>query len=142
MFKRYLVAHEDSISMWEPAFVTSTSPTEAVNEYLRQVYSKDSTFREHVRDLCHIDGFTGGLVYSSFEEQMALENGVRNESPELVFQRLKDFFSQAPELGEIFLNYHDTEDADVLSDAVYEYIAVRDPDGFIAIEEDKILALA
>ena len=73
---------------------------------------------------------------------MALENGVRNESPELVFQRLKDFFSQAPELGEIFLNYHDTEDADVLSDAVYEYIAVRDPDGFIAIEEDKILALA
>ncbi|ELX10191.1 hypothetical protein Jab_2c22780 [Janthinobacterium sp. HH01] len=73
---------------------------------------------------------------------MAFMDGMRNESPELTRQRIKDFFSQDSALGEVFLNYLDTEDESVISDAVYEYIAVRDPDGFIAIEEDKILALA
>lgn len=142
MLKRYFVAHEDSISMWEPVFVTSVSPAAAVEEYLRQVYSKDDVFREHVNDLRYVDSFVGGLVYSTLEEQMAFMDGVRNESPELVRDRVKEFFSKCPELGETFLDYIDTEDVNVISDAVYEYIAVRDPSGIIAIEEETIRALS
>jgi hypothetical protein len=47
--------------MWDPAFVTSTSPTAAIREYLRQIYSKDAVFREHVQDLRTSDAFVGGL---------------------------------------------------------------------------------
>jgi hypothetical protein len=142
MLKRFLVAHEDSLSMWEPAYVTATSPSAAVEEYLKRVYSKDFVFREHVLDLYHVDAFVGGLIYPTAEDQLALMEGVRQDTPERVQECVRKFFSHRPEFGEIFLNYLDTKDASIVSDDVYEYIAVRDPDGIIAIEEEKILTLA
>ncbi|WP_072790958.1 hypothetical protein [Duganella sacchari] len=142
MLKRYFVAHEDSISMWEPAYVTAISPAAAVREYLRKIYSKDSDFREHVCDLRYVDAFVGGLVYPTAEEQIAFMDGVRNESPELTRRRVQEFFSQCPEHGETFLKYIDTEDVSVITEAVYEYIAAQDPSGVIAIEEDKIRVLS
>ena len=142
MLKRFLVAHEDSLSMWEPAYVTSTSPAAAVEEYLKRVYSKDDVFREHVLDLYHVDAFLGGLVYPTAEDQMALMEGVRQDTPARVRECVMKFFSQRPEFGEIFMNYLETKDESIVSDDVYEYIAMRDPDGIIAIEEEQILTLA
>lgn len=120
--------------MWDPAFVTSTSPTAAIREYLRQVYSKDEVFREHVQDLCAADAFVGSLVYNTVDEITALFNGHRNEAPEQVHKRVQAFFSDCPEHGDVFWKYVETEDVSLISEAIYEYIAERDTDGIVAIE--------
>lgn len=141
ILRRYLVAHEDSLTMWEPAFVTTTSATAAVEQYLKQVYSKDSVFREHVLDLRYVDAFVGSLVYPTAEDQMAFMEGVRKDTPELTRERINEYFAQRPDFGEIFLRYVDTQDVNIINDDIYEFIAVRDPDGIVAIEEEKIITL-
>ncbi|MYM26403.1 hypothetical protein GTP46_27620 [Duganella sp. FT135W] len=127
--------------MWDPAFVTSTSPTAAIREYLRQVYSKDAVFREHVQDLRSSDAFVCGLVYNTVDEITALFNGHRNEAPEQVHKRVQDFFSDCPEHGDVFWKYVETEDVSLISEAIYEYIAERNTDGIVAIEASKIPTL-
>jgi len=127
--------------MWDPAFVTSSSPAAAIREYLRQVYSKDEVFREHVQDLCAADAFVGRLVYNTVDEITALFNGQRNEAPEQVHNRVQAFFSDCPEYGDIFWRYVETEDVSLISEEIYEYIAERDTDGIVAIEASKIPTL-
>lgn len=141
MLNRYLVAHEDSITMWDPVFVTSASPADAVKKYLKQVYSKDETFREYVQDLHDIEAFVGGLVYATEEEILSFASGILDEAPEKVRRRVQEFFSENPVLGAVFLQYVETEDVKVIDDAIYEYIAERDPDGIVAIETAKIQCL-
>ncbi len=141
MLKRYLVAHDDSITEWEPAFVHASSTEEAIKKYLRKIYSKDSFFREHVQQLRSFESFLGQLVYATCEEKINFLNGDRTPTSDTVRQKIKSFFSDEPILGERFLEYVETENTALIDDAIYEFIAVREPDGIVAIEQESIRIL-
>lgn len=141
MLKRYLVAHDDSITEWEPAFVHASSNEEAVKKYLHQIYSKDSVFREHVQQIRSFESFLGQLIYATCEEKISFINGDRTPSSETVRKRIKNFFSDEPRLGERFLEYVESENTELIDEEIYEFIAVRDPDGIVAIEEESIRIL-
>ncbi|MRW94872.1 hypothetical protein GJ699_33460 [Duganella sp. FT80W] len=141
MLKRFLVAHDDSLTDWEPAFVDAASNDAAIKHYLRCVYAKDSTFREHVKDLRNVDAFVGSLVFSTAEEKIDFMNGHRTRSPEFIQGRICDFFAEEPSLGETFWQYLTTEDPSVLDEETYEFVATKSPDGVIAIEASTIQLL-
>lgn len=141
MLKRYFVAHDDSITDWEPAFVHANSTEEAVKKYLRQVYSKDCFFREHVQELHSCESFLGKLIYASCDEKIAFMNGDRTPLPETVRKRIDQFFSDAPKLGERFWDYIESKNTKLIDDEIYEYIAIKDPDGIVAIEQESIRVL-
>jgi hypothetical protein len=141
MLKRYLVAHDDSITEWAPAFVNAGSPEEAIGQYMQQIYSKDFVFREHVQDLRSFESFLGKLIYATCEEKNRFMNGDRNPAPEIIHKRISNFFADEPKFGEKFREYMECEDASLIDDEIYEFIAVRDPDGVVAIEESSIRVL-
>lgn len=138
MLKRYLVAHDDSITEWEPAFVNARSTDEAIKKYLHRIYSKDSFFREHVQELRTFESFLGQLIYATCEEKISFMNGDRTPLPETVRERINNFFSDEPRLGARFLEYIESENLELIDDEIYEFIAVRDPDGIVAIEQESI----
>ena len=141
MLKRYFVAHDDSITEWEPVFVDATSADAAVGQYMLQIYSKDLFFRQHVQELHDVGSFVGGLVFSTEEEKIQFMNGDCTRTPEFVQRRIRNFFEDAPELGEKFWKYVETEDARMIDEAIFEFIASRDTDGIVAIEEAQIRVL-
>jgi hypothetical protein len=141
MLKRFLVAHDDSLTDWEPAFVDAASNDAAIEHYLRCVYSKDSTFREHVQDLRNVEAFVGSLVFSTADEKIDFMNGHRIRSPEFIQNRVCNFFAEEPSLGETFWQYLTTEDPNVLSEETYAFVAAKSPGGVIAIETSTIRVL-
>lgn len=141
MLKRFLVAHDDSLTDWEPAFVDAASNDAAIEHYLRSVYSKDITFREHVHDLHNVDAFVGSLVFSTAEEKIDFMNGNRIRSPEFIQRRVSNFFAEEPSLGETFWRYITTEDPGVLNEETYAFVAAKSPDGVIAIDTSTIRLL-
>jgi hypothetical protein len=141
MLKRFLVAHDDSLTDWEPAFVDAMSNEEAIEHYLKTVYSKDSVFREHVQDLRNVDAFVGSLVFSTADEKIDFMNGHRLRSPEFIQSRISNFFAEEPSLGETFWKYLTTEDPSVIDDETYEFVAAKSPEGVIAIEASAIRLL-
>ncbi|WP_297832603.1 hypothetical protein [Pseudomonas sp.] len=141
MLKRYLVAHDDSITEWEPAYVNAGSPEEAIGHYMQQIYSKDFVFREHVQDLRSFESFLGKLIYATCEDKDRFMDGDRTPAPETVCKKIRKFFADEPELGERFRKYLECEDASLIDDAIYEFIAIRDSDGVVAIEESSIRIL-
>lgn len=141
MLKRYFVAHDDSITEWEPVFVDATSADAAVGQYMLQIYSKDLFFRQHVQELHDVGSFVGGLVFSTEEEKIQFMNGDRTRTSEFIRNRIRNFFEDAPEIGENFWRYVETEDVSMIDESIYEFIATRDTDGIVAIEEAKIRVL-
>lgn len=141
MLKRYLVAHDDSITEWEPAFVHANSTEEAIKKYLHRIYSKDSFFREYVQELRTFESFLGQLIYATCEEKISFMNGDRTPLPETVREKINSFFSDEPKLGDRFWEYVKSEKKELISDEIYEFIAVRDPDGIVAIEQESIRVL-
>lgn len=141
MLKRYFVAHDDSITEWEPVFVDATSADAAIEQYMLQIYSKDLYFRQHVQELHDVESFVGGLVFSTEEEKIQFMNGDCTRTPEFIQRRIRNFFEETPELGEKFWKYVETEDARMIDEAIFEFIARRDTDGIVAIEEAQIRVL-
>jgi hypothetical protein len=137
MMKRFLVLHGDDAQR-DPAFVNALSADEAVELYLRKVYSLDPVFRQYVQDLRNFESFLGQLIWTTVEEKERFMNGERSPNPELITARVDAFFVRDPGLGVSFVEYLSHKDADRLSEAIYEYIAATDSDGIVAIDEALI----
>lgn len=82
--------------------------------------------------------FHENIHYATSEEKTRFMDGDRTPDPELVKRRIQDFFIDEPNLGQRFLQYVESEDTDLINDAIYEFIAVRDVEGIVAIEEASI----
>ena len=139
--KRYLICSRDlSVAKWAPEAVLANSEEEALQKYLKSVYSKDDLFRESVLDLAVNAGFVEQFYLSSEHEKRRFnKTGTVGTEDEVVKSRIKAFFAPRPELGERFIQYMETEDASVISDDVFEYIALKETDfqhGLVAIDPD------
>ena len=139
--KRYLICSRDeSVIYWKPQAIFAVSGVDALQRYLRVAYSKDSTFREGILDLCVNMTFVERFYLSTDHEQERFDKtGVIGTESEIVKSRVKVYFASRPEFGERFLRYMETEDKSLIDDDIFEFIAVNeseDQHGFVAIDPD------
>lgn len=139
--KRYLICSRDeSVAKWSPQAVIADSEEEALQKYLKAVYSRDKLFRESVLDLAVNSGFVEQFYLSSEHEKRRFDKtGTVGTEEEVVKSRVKAFFASRPQLGERFLQYMETEDAAVVGDDIFEYIALSETasqHGLISLDPD------
>ncbi|GAB3644992.1 hypothetical protein [Ramlibacter alkalitolerans] len=126
----YLVVSTDEPARPEETYVVrASSPEEALTKYIKQVYLPSDFFREWVRELAVNMGFAERFYLASEQElERFTGTGEYGTEPELVRSRVAAFFKERPDLGAAYLEYMDTEDESVLSDELFEFIALhRDP---------------
>ncbi|MEB0014529.1 hypothetical protein QN416_23315 [Glaciimonas sp. Cout2] len=137
--KIYLIySIDESVVRQKPRCVVAESGPEALQKYLRLVYSKDPQFRKSVLDLAVNLTFVERFYLSSPQEQDRFhETGVCGTEIQIVQSRVKIYFSERPEFGERFLQFMETQDQSLISDDIFEFIAVsetEDEHGFDVID--------
>ena len=142
MQKRYLVLSEDGALEVPPVYVMAETKEQALALYCRKIQSKEEFYRDYVEGRS-IDDFLAKLLFS-YEDRMRSEDGVGLMSPPIGVIRSKvvNFFSQRPELGELYMRFFEQQDSSVLSEEVYEFISERDTSGYDAIEDSAIPTLS
>lgn len=143
--KRYLICSVDQpVSAWPPQAVLAKTPDEALQTYLRVVYSKDDAFRESVLDLSVNLSFVEQFYLASGQELDRFHStGVAGTESEIVRSRIRSFFQARPEMGEAFIRYMETEDRSLISDDIFGYIAVHAWDnGFTVLDPDSAPVVA
>jgi len=145
--KRYLICSSDeSVMSWNPQAVLADSEDDAIQKYLKAIYSKDDVFRESVLDLAINVSFVEQFYLSSeHEKKRFYETGTAGTEQEVVTSRIRAFFAKRPELGEKFLQYMETEDKSLIGDDVFEYIALNETANqraFVAIDPDLVPVVA
>lgn len=141
--KKYLICSTDESAMRQkPQWVIAESGPEAMQKYLRLVYSKDEMFREWVLEIAvnmtFIERF---YLFSPQVTQRFRETGVCVPEEQIVQSRVKSFFAERPELGEHFLQFMETEDHSLISDDIFEFIAISQTEkehGFGVIDVDLL----
>jgi hypothetical protein len=71
--------------------------------------------------------------------------GIVGTEEEVVRSRVKAFFAPVPQFGERFLQYMDTEDASVIGDDIFEYIALCETPfqhGLVVLDPDLVAVVA
>lgn len=131
---------DESIGRQKPLCVVADSAPEALQKYLRQVYSKGALFRKHVLDLAVNLTFVERFYLSSLQEQNRFyETGICGTENQIIQSRIKIYFSERPEFGELFLQFMETQDQSLISDDIFEFIAIsetEDEHGFDVIALD------
>jgi len=140
MTKQYLVASSDEgLKTWPPFIVEVDSPDQAIDKFLRQIYSKDPDFREFVCDMSINCSFIERFfIATSAEKRQFDETGRVDYDLKVIAKRVRKFFARRPELGEKFLRYMDTRDESELDDEVFEFISAADPSGILAFDIESI----
>lgn len=140
MGRRFLVASDDeSVSDWEPVVVLAESTEEAIDRYLRVVYSQDPSFRANVLELTVNCSFVEQFFLATPEASSQFDTTGRVDYDlDVVKSRVRKFFSDRPEIGEKFVRYMDTRDASHLDEEVFEFISAADPSGIVALDIDEI----
>ncbi|NIA54754.1 hypothetical protein HAV22_14030 [Massilia sp. TW-1] len=140
MNKQYLVASsEEGLETWPPFVVEANSPEQAIDKFLRQIYSKDPGFQEFVQDMSINCSFIERFFIATDAEKAQFDQSGRVDYDlEVIAKRVRDFFVNAPDLGEKFLRYMDTRDENELDDSVFEFISAADPRGVLALALDSI----
>lgn len=145
--KRYLICSPDeSVTNWPPRSVFAATADDALNKYLRAVYAKDKVFRESVLDLAVNMSFVEQFYLATGAEQSRFgTTGTIGTEAEIIGSRVKAFFAVKPELGDVFLRYMDTEDQTLITEELFEYIAVSDEgtrNSFVVLDVEEIPVVA
>jgi len=145
--KRYLICSKDeSVEYWTPQAILANSASEALSRYLSMVYSKDKVFRDSVLDLCVNMTFVERFYLSSDQEIRKFEKtGRTGTESEIVKSRVRAYFVARPEFGEIMLRYMNTGDKSLITDEIFEFIAInesKDHHGFTVIDPDELELVA
>jgi hypothetical protein len=122
----FIVVSED-----EPA---TEDGSEAIDKFLRQIYSKDDVFREGVLDRCVNISFAERFFLVTDKENKDFEDGCLKPDLTVVGERIRAYFSAEPEVGEKYFAYLQSGDENILTDEVFEGIAASDPTGIAALE--------
>ncbi|WP_139260394.1 hypothetical protein [Duganella sacchari] len=140
MLKHYLVAStDDSIIHWEPKLVAAESSEDALQKYLRVIYSKDEVFRESVLDLTINFGFVSRFILETPEEHRHYnKKGSVITKMSTVHQRVRKFFATEYSFAERFLQYMKTQNPTLIDNDMYAYIAATEPEGLIAVDLESI----
>lgn len=143
MSKRFLVASDDEpVSAWEPVVVFAECEEEAIDQYLRVVYSKDRCFRDSVLALTINCSFIEKFFIVSPSDIQSFEStGKVDYDWDVVKARVRRFFEARPDLGEQFVRYMDTQDTSCINEEVFEFISAADPSGIVALDIDEIRQL-
>ena len=90
-----------------------------------------------------IDDFVAGVMYSYEERINTPERGGLPRPPfEVISKKVLEYFSDRPDLGNIFMQFLEVNDPKILTEAVYEFISERDTTGYDAIEDSTIQTLS
>lgn len=126
--KKYLVLPADqSVAASAARVIVAPDEAAAINAYLLNVIAVDSEFRNHVLDRS---------VNISFAERFFLQTEEEKEhhgqdlpvdtEDEIIFNRVRAYFEDRPDLGKWYANYLATGDADGLSEDIFTFVALRE----------------
>lgn len=140
MIKQYLVASSDEgLKTWPPFIVEADRSDQAIDKFLRQVYSKDPEFRDFVLDMSINCSFIERFFIATGAEKTQFdETGRVDYDLKVIAKRVRKFFTKRPDLGEKFLSYMDTRNESELDDDVFEFISAADPSGILAFDIEAI----
>lgn len=140
MKRKYLVASDDEpVSAWPPAIVLADNKHEAIDRYLRVEYSKDPIFRQSVLDLSISGSFLEKFfIVSSAENRVFEATGQLVYDLNVIKSRVKEFFSERPDLGDRFVRYMDSQDESHITQDVFEFISAADANGLVALDLEEI----
>lgn len=137
--RKYLIVSREVPALdGQIAIVNAESDELAIQKYLRKIYAQDADFRESILDLAVNMTFSERFYLATEHEQNRFlnGNGIGTED-EIIKSRVMTFFADMPELGKKFTEYMDTENRSLITDDIFEYIALREtPDqhGKIAVD--------
>jgi len=141
--KKFLICScEESIVDCPPILTTAETEDEAIIKFLRSVYSRDLIFRESVLDLSVNMTFVERFYFENITERTIFDKKKKIIADiKSVKKRIERFFSAEPSFGEIFLDYMETKDPILISDDIFEFIAIsetKERHGHIAIDIDML----
>jgi len=139
--KRYLVLSEDRALEVPPVYVMADTAEQAIRRYCREVQSKEPFMKHFVQDKS-IDGFLATILFSYEQRINTPEDKGLPEPPfETVRKKVLEYFSERPDLGNLYVRYLEGNDPEILTEAVYEFISERDTTGYDAFEDSTIQTL-
>jgi hypothetical protein len=140
--KRYLVLSEDGPVVVPPIYVTAETVQEALALYCREVQSKEAFMRDYIEGQS-LDSFIGKLLFNDEQRRNSAIAGRGLPSPPInvIRQKVLDYFSRCPDLGELYIQYLKKKDRSILTEAVYQFISEQDTSGYVAIDDSKIPTL-
>lgn len=139
--KRYLILSEDGALDTPPIYVVADTKELALNRYCREIQSKEEWFKYYVQGKS-IDDFLAKILFSYEDRINALEDeGLLSPSTEIIRQKVLEYFSQRLDLGNFYLKYIETDDTQILSDDIYEFISMRETSAYDVIEDSTISVL-
>ena len=117
--EKYLVTPAgDSITDPGTKLVIAPNQASAIEAYLLQVYVHDQLFRdfvlEHSANVSFAERF---FLQTELEEKRFLKDGTIGTEDEIVYSRVRNYFSDRPDLGAWFVNFLETGNADGVSGA-------------------------
>ena len=141
--KRFLISSaDDSVVNFQVRIVLAENAEKAIQTYLRRVYAKDEIFRESVLDLSANMSFAERFYLSTdLETERMQSSGVVGTEPEIARSRAKSYFKDRPDLGNRYLRYMDTADAELITEDLFEFVAtklVQREHGLVAMDIDSI----
>lgn len=129
-----VVSEDEPATEIPPVIVTAKDASEAIDKFLRQVYSKDDVFREGVLDRCVNMSFAERFFLVTDQEDEDFANGCLKPDLTVVGERIMAYFSTDPEVGEKYFAFLQSGDENILTDKVFEGIAASDPTGVAALD--------
>lgn len=143
MTKQYLVASSDEgLKTWPPFIAEADCSDQAIDKFLRQVYSKDPDFRDFVLDMSVNCSFIERFFIATDAEKTQFdETGRVDYDLKVIAERVRNFFAKRPDLATKFLRYMDTRDESELDDDTFEFISAADPSGVLALDIESISRL-
>lgn len=142
--KDFLVLSWDEPAKPETLYRTrATSTEEALDKFIRQVHLPSDLFREWVRDTAVNGGFAERFHLASAQEVERLtRHGEYGTEPEVVRSRVAAFFKKRPDLSLAYQTYLDTEDPVLLTEELFEFIALQlDPASELGIQAIELASL-
>jgi len=140
--KRYLVLSEDGALEVPPVYVMADTAEQAIKRYCREIQSKEPFMKDFVQGNS-IDDFLASLLFS-YEQRINTpeDKGLPRPPFETVRKKVLEYFSERPDLGNLYVRYLEENDPEVLTEAVYEFISERDTTGYGAFDDSTIPILS
>lgn len=126
--KRFLVAAMDSsVVEVPPVLVDANSAQDALWKYLTKFKAKEDDFKEWVLDRAVNMSFAERFFLTTKQENERFsESGSIGTADEIVESRMRNFFKDAPELGQLYVRYFKSGDKSLIKDEVLVYIAQKE----------------
>lgn len=139
--KRYLILSEDGALDVPPIYVVADTKEQALSRYCREIQSKEEWMRDYIQGKS-IDDFLASILFSYEDRINALEDeALLSPSTETIRNKVLGYFSERLDLGDLYLQYIETDDPQILSEEIYEFISERNTSAYDVIEDSTIRVL-